>query len=142
MAVVAWGCVDESREAADDRLARALLAELDEADYRSWATMPGFEEARPSTGPHGQTVEIFVNRVLADALDDGGPWPVGSVAVKDGHAGDALIVRATIRRDEQGWFFALFDAEDGIVAAGRDPYCINCHDTARGYLLSAPRPTD
>lgn len=138
LAALLTACGDESREAADDRAAVALLAEVRAADYPAWAVMPGYDAPQPSTGPHGQRVQIFVNRLLAEGLADGAPWPVGSVAVKDGWADGDLIMRSLIRRDADGWFFAQFDGADRIVASGADPMCSSCHDADRGYLLSAP----
>lgn len=145
LAVFAFsGCADESREAEADREAQALLAEVAD-DYAGWATMPGFDARRASASPHGNAVEIYVNAVLDEALtaaieadghDASGPWPAGSIVVKDGYDGDTLITRSLLHKTPEGWFFALFDAEDAIVDAGRDIHCLDCHSDGRDRLLS------
>lgn len=139
----AGGCADESVEAGADRAARALLAEVEAADYRGWARVPGWEATRRSDGPHGQTVDIYVNAPLAEALagrwGSDVRWPVGSAAVKDGFVDGALATRSLMRKDDGGWFFALFDRDDRIVAAGRDLHCVDCH--AEHDRLVSPTPT-
>lgn len=143
MAVALASCADESMEAADDRVASSLLAEVVAADYPSWATMPGFESPQPSMAAHGQTVQIFVNRALSDGLTAGAPWPDGSVAVKDAYAEGELLQRALIRVDGNGWFFAQFDAADRIITSGygaRAAMCLDCHNGDVGYFRSAPDP--
>lgn len=132
------GCTADSREAAADREAVDLLGQARAAVYVDWAEMPGFDPTAPSISPHGQTSSIYLNRVLAEAIADGPPWPVGSVVVKDGWADGDVLVRALMRKDEAGWFYALFDADDRIVAAGVPNHCLDCHDDGRDQLLSAP----
>lgn len=136
--LLASGCADESGQVAADREAVALLADVRAADYRSWAPMPGFEAAQPSRSPHGNAVEVFVNRILADAIDGGPPWPDGSVVVKDGYDGDRQIGRAIMRKSGGEWFFANFTADDRLIAASDGPGCVDCHAAGRDQLLSAP----
>jgi len=144
LAVGLWnaGCAEESQEAADDRAALALLSDVTAAAYRDWAAMPGFEERTASNGPHGQHVEIFVNRTLVEAFGAGRPWPVGATAVKDGYAEGELISRSIARRDDEGWFFAQFDRGDRIIDAGRSGSCLACHTAEQGYLISPPDPVE
>lgn len=148
LVATAWSmasCAEQSLEAADDRAAVALLADVVAADYASWETMPGFDTPQPSMAAHGQEVQIFVNADLAAGLTDGAPWPIGSLAVKDAYAEGALLQRALIRFDEGGWFFAQFDAADRIVTTGwgaRASMCTTCHNRDVGYFRSAPAPDD
>lgn len=136
--LLAGGCADESWQVEADREAAALLAEVQAADYRSWAPMPGFAGAQPSRSPHGNAVEVFVNRVLADAIEAGPPWPDGSVVVKDGYDGDRQIGRAIMRKSGGAWFFSNFTADDRLIAASDGPGCVDCHGAGRDQLLSAP----
>ncbi|MCA9559670.1 MAG: hypothetical protein KC583_14035, partial [Myxococcales bacterium] len=105
-----------------------------------WAPMPGFDPHAPSNGPHGQTSTIYLNRILADAIADGPPWPTDSMVLKEGWADGELVARALMHKDAGGWFYALFDADDRIVAAGVSMYCADCHDDGLDQLLSAPAP--
>lgn len=139
--IAGLGCAEESHEAAADREAVDLLGQARAAAYVDWAEMPGFDPTAPSTSPHGQTSSVYLNRVLAEAIADGPPWPVGSVVVKDSWADGEVLVRALMRKDEAGWFYALFDADDRIVAAGVPSHCLDCHDDGRDQLLSAPMAT-
>lgn len=143
-ALALYGCGDESAEASADRAAQALLDEVRD-DYAEWPTMPGFEARRASASPHGNAVEIYINGVLDEALTDAfeadgqdasGPWPIDSMVVKLGYDGDTLITRSLLHKTPDGWFYALFRADDAIVSAGREIYCVDCHDDGRDALLS------
>lgn len=132
------GCGEQSEQVEFDREAHALLAEVRASGYRDWAPMPGFEARQPSRSPHGNAVDIFINRALADALAEGPPWPEGSTVVKDGHDGDRQIGRSIMRKAGGEWFFASFTVDDGLIAAGRDAGCRTCHGEGADQLLSAP----
>lgn len=138
------GCGAESGEASADRTAQALLDAVRD-DYAGWPTMPGFEARQASASPHGNAVEIYINTVLDEALaaaieaeghDASGPWPVDSMVVKLGYDGDTLITRSLLHKTPDGWFYALFRADDAIVAAGREIHCLDCHVDGRDTLLS------
>jgi len=131
------GCGEQSAEAELDQMAIELLDSV-RPGYTEWATMPDFGDRTTSNGPHGQEVTVYMNSTLADALADGPPWPAGSLVVKDGFADDALLLRAAMRLDAGGWFYALFDDRDRIVASGYDIDCVDCHGGRPGSLLTAP----
>lgn len=115
--------------------ANDLLDELRDDDYRSFARAPGWERPRTaSSAPHGNYVDIYVDDVIADALDEGEPldaWPEGATIVKDGWAapaGDELAIIAVMRKRDDGWFFAEYSGSGRVKFAGHDVrVCTNCH---------------
>lgn len=126
----------------DPEGAEALLAQVQDEDYRSWRRAPGYEERRPSTAPHSDNVEIFVNDVVAEALDGAArsEWPDGSIIVKDGYADDGTHELTAIMEKREGvWFWAEYDANDEPLYSGAPSICTNCHesgsDDVRAFTL-------
>ncbi len=133
--------------------ARALLEQVEAADYRSWARAPGFEELVESAAPHGNFTEVFINEVLVEALaaDPGSldEWPVGSILVKDGWDDEAATERtilAIMEKRELGWYFeeyTEFGADAEPAFAGLDPepgICTGCHSAGADMVWAFGLP--
>lgn len=130
------------RQNDDPSGAEDLLAEVQDEDYRSWQRAPGYEERTPSNAPHSDNVEIFVNDILASALQEQGldEWPVGSLVAKDGYDDDGeLELVSLMQKREDGWYFAEYDGEGTPLYSGRPDICTNCHadgdDFVRAFSL-------
>jgi hypothetical protein len=129
LACLAMACGDNQ----DDAGARHALANAEDQGYRGWDRAPGFPGRTPSDAPHGGSVDIYVNDVIADALAVGEPlksWPLGAVIVKDGWDGSDLELIALMEKRSDGWFYAEYDDEGDPIYSGHPDVCIDCH--ARG----------
>jgi hypothetical protein len=58
------GCGDNQ----DDAGARALLEKIRADRYTTWDRAPGYEARRPSSVPHSEAVDIYVNDRVAEVL--------------------------------------------------------------------------
>ncbi len=129
-------CAPADSDDAD--LARALLAQVEADDYRSWARAPGYPGRMPSLAPHSREVEVFINEPVVAALESSPPvtsWPVGSVIVKEGWNGDALTQIALMEKRPDGWFWVEFHDEDPAFV-GAPTYCTRCHQTGDDFVLT------
>jgi hypothetical protein len=125
------------RENDEPGSAEELLADMKAADYTSWARAPGYPERTPSSAPHSDEVEIFVNDVVEAALADGvsGEWPVGSIIAKDGYTEDGeLALTALMEKREDGWFWAEYDGEGTALYSGAPTICTDCHEPGADYV--------
>lgn len=120
------------------------------AGYRKWSAASD----APVRGhaPHGAWTETFFNDTVAGAIGKDGPWPDGSILVKDNYTpkedngdgpGEVMIV--TVMRKTRGeWFWAKY-APTGVlhVTSSHHPTpnepiagtvgvdCIPCHQGAQ-----------
>jgi hypothetical protein len=127
------GCGDNQ----DDSGARDLLSRVRADVYREWQRAPGYERRRSSNAPHGGSVDIYVNGVVADALAAGEPlveWPVGSIIAKDGFDGADLELIALMEKRSDGWFWAEYDSDGEPAYSGRPDICIDCHRSGADYV--------
>jgi len=122
----------------DEAGALALWEEVHEDDYQAWQRAPGYPTRTPSSAPHGDMVDIYVNDVLAEALASGEElteWPSGSVIVKDGFNGESPYLVAIMEKRDDGWFWAEYAAGDGEVKYSGSPrICTKCHDAGADYV--------
>ncbi|MEM9188392.1 MAG: hypothetical protein AAGF12_04420 [Myxococcota bacterium] len=133
------------RENTEPEMAAALLAEVQAADYRSWARAPGYEERRPSRAAHDDSVIIYINDVVSAALQDGvqnNQWPDGSIIVKDGFDGSDLGLIAVMEKTEGTWFWAEYNGDGDTLFSGEPEICLGCHrigdDWVRGFYFPEP----
>jgi hypothetical protein len=133
------GCGDNQ----DDAGARRLLARVRADDYRSWDRAPGWPSRRETSAPHGETVDIYVNDVVSDALAVGEPlsrWPKDSIVVKDGWDGSDLEIIAIMEKRSDGWYWAEFDDDGDPDYSGHPDTCIDCHRDGSDYVRSFRLP--
>jgi len=135
MTLALAGCWETSVTAAADETALRLLAEARSENYmeasQNWMRAPYFETRRSSMSPHGPNVDLWVTRAVVEAFEnnsDAPDWPVGSFAIKHGYDQDENItLRALIKKEESGWFFAVLTADDQIMHSGSPELCVSCH---------------
>lgn len=121
------GCGDDQDPAG----ARELYQRIHDDDYRSWRRAPGYESRREAMAPHADEVDIYVNDVVAAALDAGAPleaWPAGSIVVKDGFDGGDLELVAVMEKRDDGWFWAEYYDGNDAKYSGRPDICLDCHE--------------
>ena len=131
---------------AENQQAKDLLEQLQDDDYRAtYARAPGWPDAlMPSAGgPHGSHVDIYVNDILAEAIESGDQltaWPDGSLIVKDGWnnaEGTDLKYVAAMEKRGDDWFWAEYDDADKVEFAGYNlKTCTNCHDAGDDQVLA------
>ena len=138
-ALVAASCGDDQ----DPDGAKALLARVRSSPYQQWRRAPGYETRQKARAPHSEFVDIFVNPVVATALDEKKPlteWPLGSIIVKDGFDddGDHDII-AVMEKRPDGWYWAEYDGDGDSIYSGRPEICTDCHasgsDGVRAFAL-------
>jgi len=127
----------------------ALFKDLASADYRnSYARPPGWARRLRGESPHGTWVDVYINTVMAEAIDDNVPldaWPVGSRVVlegwitEDAESREFLVVMSKPTATDF-WYWAEWDSEDALVYAGDAvDNCVKCHeageDEARAFVL-------
>jgi len=138
LAAASIGCrQDDDPDGADE-----LWTRIQDAKYRTWERAPGYETRKGSSARHGTSVEIFMNDVIAGALE--GPkitaWPDGSLLVKDGFDDDGSphIVAAMEKRGG-AWFFVEWGSEGKSLYSGAPSICTDCHavgaDMVRAFDL-------
>ena len=126
----------------DDSGARALLAKVRKQEYRSWDRAPGYETRRPTSAPHANSVDIYVNDLVQEVLAVGEPttsWLEGSIIVKDGFSGSDLELIAIMEKRSDGWYWAEYDDDGDPDYSGHPEICIDCHrrgsDFVRAFAL-------
>jgi len=141
--LVLVACGGDDDDSGDPNLAEAeqLYADL-EADYRSFDRMRGWDlpHAESTTPEHGPFIDIYLNDTLSAALEDGPPFPEGSIVVKDGWSdaeGTELFRIALMRKNAEGWFWADLEPDGTATAAGDDlDRCLECHASGADGLLT------
>ena len=131
-------CGDNQVPAQADDMWRSIQ----ETRYREFTRAPGFETRKPSNAAHGDAVDIFVNKTVADAIAAKKPltaWPLGSLIVKDGYSDGSLKFVAVMEKRSDGWFWAEYDEEGSALYSGKPSLCIDCHrsgqDSVRAFGL-------
>ncbi len=127
----------------DDAGARKALASAEDQSYRSWDRAPGWPGRTESDAPHGGSVDIYINDVIADALAVGEPlklWPQGSMIVKDGWDGSDLELIALMEKRSDGWFYAEYDDEGDPIYSGHPDVCIDCHTRGSDFVRAFRLP--
>jgi len=133
LAMGALGCGDNQDPAG----AEALWNALQQTDYRSWERAPGYETRMPSGAPHGDSVDIYINGTLADALAKGEPleaWPNGSLIVKDGFDDGDLDLVAVMEKRLTGWYWAEYADDGEALYSGEPDLCIDCHRSGADFV--------
>jgi hypothetical protein len=127
----------------DDAGARALLSRVRAEEYRSWERAPGWEERRRSSAPHGESVDIYVNDVMVEAVVTGEPlrnWPEGSIIVKDGWDGNSLELIAIMEKRSDGWYWAEYDDDGDPDYSGHPEVCTDCHRSGSDFVRAFGLP--
>lgn len=123
--------------------ANEMWRSLQETPYRAFSRAPGFETRKPSSAAHGDAVDIFVNKTVADAITARKPlsaWPLGSLIVKDGYDEGELHYVAVMEKRKDGWFWAEYDDEGSAKYSGKPDLCIDCHRSGADSVRAFPLP--
>ncbi|MDX1674794.1 MAG: cytochrome P460 family protein [Longimicrobiales bacterium] len=132
-----------------DTTAQAVWSYIHEADYDGWQLWPGKGEQYEGTDPHGALLTTYLNETAYDALTNGsGPLPNGSIVIKENYMPDGTLAAVTVMYSAAGYdaehndyFWAKYQADGSVDAAGRVNSCISCHTVGdRGYLRTPYDP--
>ncbi|MFT3769206.1 MAG: cytochrome P460 family protein [Minicystis sp.] len=136
--VFAAACGDNQDPAGAD----AFWTSIHEAGYRSWPRAPGYETRQPTNAPHGDSVDIYVNDVVAAALEAGPitAWPEGSRIVKDAFDGDEVTAVAAMEKRATGWYWAEWSAAGAAKYSGSPGLCTGCHESGGDFVRAFPLP--
>lgn len=124
--------------------ASQLWAKIHADDYHAYARAPGYPGKVPTSAPHGDQVEIYVNPTLQAALDAKKPittWPDGSRIVKDGFdkKGNLEIV-AVMEKRGSAWYWAEFEGDGTVDYSGAPSICTNCHVSGSDFVRAFSFP--
>ena len=111
--------------------------------YRGWNRAPGHATRTASTAPHGDSVDVFVNTIIATTLTSGlhpTAWPEGSIVVKDGFTHGAQTRVAAMEKRSNGWFWAEYRPDGTVLASGRPAACTGCHASGSDYVRAFHLP--
>jgi hypothetical protein len=121
-----------------------VWAMLSAKSYKSWQNAPGYQTPQPAKGPHGKTVQIYINPAIGNTLS--GPaatgWPVDSMIVKDAYDGTGKQIQVEfMQKTGNGWYFASFNIDGTLVKDGimAEP-CQKCHSTGSDSVKSFKLP--
>lgn len=111
--------------------------------YQKWQPAPGFETTQAATGPHGKSVQVFIDPTVATAMSGttATEWPVGSMIVKDAYdAAGAMQAIEYMQKTDSGWYFASFGLDGTVSTEGvKVEPCEACHlkgsDSVRSFKL-------
>lgn len=132
-----------------DTTAQAVWSYLQDADYEDWRMWPGKGELYEGTEPHGMLLTTYLNDTAYAGLTTGsGELPNGSIVVKENYMPDSTLAALTVMYSAEGYdpehndyFWAKYEADGTVEAAGRVESCISCHtDGERGYLMTPYEP--
>ncbi len=148
MALVIAGCDGDTTPAPEAN--HDLLTQVQADNYRTWARPAGREERKASNAPHGGTVEVFTNAVVAEAVanKDGlgrTAWPEDATVVLEGYAdlmaGDPVQI-AIMQKRHGVWYWEQYQAEDLEQPrfAGRPDICVGCHSGGQDFVRSFGLP--
>lgn len=110
-------------------------------EYRQWARAPGYASRQGSQGPHGGSVDIYVNDTVSQALATPGlpAWPDGSLIVKDGFQGEAQRLTAIMLKQGGEWQWAEY-YDTGEAFSGSVSVCSNCHHSGSDFVRAFALP--
>lgn len=131
--------------------AEDLYEQIQSDDYRdNYTRAPGWPDPRlpADGGPHGSFIDLYVNDVMADAIDSGdslSAWPEGSLIVKDGwndaDGDDLKFITLMEKRSGSSWFWAEYEPDGSVAFAGLDEsVCTNCHASGEDSVLAFGLP--
>lgn len=135
--------------ALPDTTAAGVWSYLQEADYEGWSMWPGKGELYEGTEPHGMLLTTYLNDTAHEALTTGsGPLPAGSIIVKENYQPDSTLAAVTVMYAADGydpehndWFWAKYQTDGSVDAAGRVESCQSCHASGdRGFLRTPYEP--
>jgi hypothetical protein len=140
VALVGTGCGDNQEPEAAD----SFWTRIQASNYQSWSRAPGYATRLPSSAPHGESVEIYVNPVIQAAITDATPlteWPLDSWVIKNGFdSDDALFLVASMEKRADGWFWAEYDEEGSASYSGKPDLCIDCHSAGTDFTQAFTLP--
>jgi len=114
--------------------------------YWKWDMWPGKGKFYPGTAPHGALLTTYVNKAAYDGIKARtGVLPYGSIIVKENYKPDKKPAAVTVMYKVKGynpdggdWFWVKYDPHGVVLAQGKVPMCISCHDKRNDYVMTAP----
>lgn len=131
--------------AMPDTTAEAVWSYLQEADYDDvWALWPDMGELYEGGRPHGRLLTTYVNAAALSAIEGSeSQMPTDALIVKENHATDSTLVAVTAMYEVEGydpehadWFWARYQPDGSVDAAGRVSSCQECHVDGADYVLT------
>ena len=130
----------------DQQMAEELWQTLQDTEYAdNWATTPKGTFYRGQE-PHGALISTYLNPEAEQAMEaQPGTMPDGAIIVKENYTEDRDLVGTTVMQKVEGydpehndWFWAQYDPDGQVGAAGQVADCISCHGAVQSndYVFS------
>ena len=106
--------------------------------YKTWELWPNKGKLYKGTEPHGALLTTFVNNTAHFSLKNKKGMEVGSIIAKENYTADRKFVALTVMYKIKGynpaagdWFWAKYNPDGTVAAAGRVKGCIDCHSAKK-----------
>lgn len=104
--------------------------------YTVWDLWPGKKKMYSGTQPHGAFLTTYVNDTgMFGIRGKTGTMPEGTIIVKENYDMDKKYNALSVMYKVKGynpaaadWFWAKYDKDGKVLAAGRAEACIKCHE--------------
>lgn len=135
----------DAESALPDTTAAAVWDYLDQVGYRdAWTLWPGKGELYAGAEPHGMLLTTYLDTMALAALESGASaMPAGAFLVKENYTPDSTLAAVTAMYKVEGynpdhgdWFFAKYQPDGTVEAAGRAEGCQTCHLAGTDYIMT------
>jgi hypothetical protein len=124
-----------------DTTGEALWARLQRERYQTWPLWPGKGKLYQGQEPHGARLTTYVNTLAQDAITNGAArMSPGAIVVKENYGPNDQLMAITVMQKVQGydaarndWFWAKYQPDGKVEAAGRVDMCSQCHQGASAH---------
>lgn len=126
-----------------DTTATSLWLYLERVDYRdAWDLWPGMGEFYGGPEAHGLFLTTYVNSGALAAIEQrASSMPAGAVIVTEAFLPNRTLDNVAVMYKVRGydpdhgdWFYARFQPDGEVAAAGRVQSCRECHAEGRDYV--------
>jgi hypothetical protein len=106
--------------------------------YKAWELWPKKGKLYKGTEPHGSLLTTFINNASHFSIKKKKGMEDGSIIAKENYTADKKFVALTVMYKIKGynpaagdWFWAKYNPDGTVAAAGRVKGCIDCHSAKK-----------
>ena len=106
--------------------------------YRAWELWPKKGKLYKGTEPHGSLLTTFINNTAHFSIKKKKGMEDGSIIAKENYTAEKKFVALTVMYKIKGynpaagdWFWAKYNPDGTVAAAGRVKGCIDCHSAKK-----------
>ncbi|MDP3261054.1 MAG: cytochrome P460 family protein [Thermodesulfovibrionales bacterium] len=106
--------------------------------YTAWELWPKKGKLYKGTEPHGSLLTTFINNTAHFSIKKKKGMEDGSIIAKENYTAEKKFVALTVMYKIKGynptagdWFWAKYNPDGTVAAAGRVKGCIDCHSAKK-----------